>query len=145
MIARTILLLVLGLVLGFELWVRLAPVDVERWHVPPDKAKWPREGGYRLDIEAAVSPEKALSAWDDIVMKSPRTRRLAGSPSERMITYETRPRVWGFPDYTTVAAEAAGNGARLAILGRLRFGRGDFGVNRARIKRWVGQLREVLQ
>jgi len=50
-----------------------------------------------------------------------------------MITYVTRSRVFGFPDYTTVRQA----GPQLEIYGRLRFGRSDLGVNAARIDGWL--------
>ena len=61
---------------------------------------------------------------------------LAGSVEQGMITYVTRSIVVGFPDYTTVLQ----NGDQLVIYARLRFGRSDFGVNHARIKRWIDAL-----
>ena len=43
----------------------------------------------------------------------------------------------GYPDYTTVQADPVPGGARLIIDARQRFGRGDFGVNAARIRAWL--------
>ena len=52
--------------------------------------------------------------------------------------------MWGFPDYTTVSILPAGTfdnaGPLLMIDGRLRFGRSDLGVNKARIERWLTAL-----
>jgi hypothetical protein len=57
-----------------------------------------------------------------------------------MITWVTRSAVLGFPDYTTAAARAEGSATALALHARLRFGRGDFGVNAARLRHWLGKL-----
>jgi uncharacterized protein (DUF1499 family) len=61
---------------------------------------------------------------------------LAGSAGEGMITFQTRSQLWGFPDHTTVAVQ----GDLLVIYGRLRFGKSDLGVNRARIAGWLETL-----
>ncbi|MFC3118172.1 DUF1499 domain-containing protein [Jhaorihella thermophila] len=53
-----------------------------------------------------------------------------------MITYISRTPTIGFPDYTTVWQD----GDRLVVWGRLRFGRSDFGVNRARVEAWLKAL-----
>ena len=50
-----------------------------------------------------------------------------------MITYITRSRVFGFPDYTTVRQA----GPQLELYGRLRFGGSDLGANAARLDHWL--------
>ena len=85
-----------------------------------------------------------MDALDAIIMATPRTRRLAGSVEDGQITYVTRSRILGMPDYTTIAARPAEGGASVAIYGRLRFGKADLGVNKARIDRWLTQLDEAL-
>ncbi len=61
-----------------------------------------------------------------------------------MITYVQRSRVFGFPDCLTVKAvaiESTGEaGAGLIIWSRARYGRSDFGVNRARVEAWLAAL-----
>ncbi len=97
-------------------------------------------GGDTAGPLLAMSPQEALTAFDAIVSGSPRTERLAGAPSEGRITYVTRSRLWGFPDYTTVAAEAVDGGTRLVIHARLRFGSSDMGVNAARVEEWLSRM-----
>ena len=77
-----------------------------------------------------------MSRLDRIIRDTPRTVVLAGTPEEGMITYITRSRLWGFPDYTTVEARPG----MIVIHGRLRFGSSDVGVNRARIDGWLATL-----
>jgi len=60
------------------------------------------------------------------------------------ITYVTRSRLWGFPDYTTVQVIPGAAGATLALHARARFGQSDVGVNRARVERWRDALGQAL-
>ncbi|MEM9126862.1 MAG: DUF1499 domain-containing protein, partial [Pseudomonadota bacterium] len=71
-----------------------------------------------------------------IARASARTSVLAGSVSDGLVTYVTRSRLIGFPDYTT----AQQDGDTLRIHARLRFGRSDFGVNRNRVDTWLAAL-----
>lgn len=124
-------------------WIRLAPSEAARWHVDPAAAPDPGRAGHRVPPGEAVfaaPPEAVLSAFDAVALGAPRTRRLAGGPGQGRITYVSRSRVFGFPDYTTVAALPAGGGTTLAVLGRLRFGQSDTGVNRRRIEGWLAEL-----
>ncbi len=57
-----------------------------------------------------------------------------------LITYVQRSRVFGFPDYLTVKAVVMDGGAGLIIWSRARYGRSDFGVNRARVEAWLAAL-----
>lgn len=128
-------------------WVRLAPTDPARWHIDPLTAAAPGENGWLVRDDAGAasprfdgSPEDVLARLDAIAMADPRTRRIAGSVGEGRVTYESRSRLWGFPDYTTVTVVESGGQAVPVLLARARFGRGDLGVNRARIERWLGKL-----
>jgi uncharacterized protein (DUF1499 family) len=123
--------LVLVAVLGFGLWVRMAPSDPARWHVSAG------DTGNRDFAGAAIRTIPAgpgdMARLDRIIRATPRTVLLAGSPEEGMVTYITRSRFWGFPDYTTIEARSGA----ILIHGRLRFGTSDLGVNRARIEAWI--------
>ncbi len=55
---------------------------------------------------------------------------------EGAVTYIARTLFWGFPDYNTIWIE----GDDLVIYARLRFGRGDWGVNGARVSKWLRQF-----
>ncbi len=115
-------------------YVRLAPSSVARWHVQPDvqEDKELANGVYRRVAIGAGG----LRRLDRIVESHPRTRRLAGSVEQGMITYVSRTRMIGFPDYTTVMQA----GEELLIHARSRFGRRDFGTNAVRIDRWIDLL-----
>nr|WP_171129878.1 MULTISPECIES: DUF1499 domain-containing protein [unclassified Ruegeria] len=118
-------------VLGF---VRLAPSDPARWHVPP-QAQADRDLPKGVLRVFETGPD-GLARLDRIAQATPRTTVLAGSVAQGMVTYITRTKVFGFPDYTTVQQD----GDALRIYARLRFGRRDFGVNRDRVERWLALL-----
>ena len=130
-----VLWVLLALVVGVMGYIRLAPSDPARWHKGPqvtEDADLPH-GVKRL---VAAGPE-GLSRLDAIIRATPRTKLLAGSVAEGMVTYVSRTKWMGFPDYTTVQQQ----GDRLKIYGRLRFGRSDLGVNRARVEGWLAALK----
>lgn len=144
---RFLVLVGVGLALAGAAWVRLAPSDPAVWHVDP-KAAAPGEGRFVVRPEggdvafpvSALSPAELLGRLDAVAMATPRTMRLAGSVDEGRITYVTRTKGLGFPDYTTVEAVEGPGGTSLAIFARLRFGKSDLGVNRARVEGWLAAL-----
>ncbi|WP_374426310.1 DUF1499 domain-containing protein [Tabrizicola sp.] len=124
----------------FAGYVRLAPSDPARWHVAPlGDGPWgvvvPAEGSASLRLESADARE-LLARLDTVALATPRTTRLVGSVEEGRITWVTRSALWGFPDYTTAEVRPDG----LYIYARLRFGRGDMGVNAARLQAWAQAL-----
>lgn len=146
---KLVLIVVFVLIVAAQAFVRLAPSDPSRWHVDPRSAPDPGEGGVRLlpgeGKTFAVSPEALLQAFDRVAMEEPRVSRLAGSVEEGRITYVARSLLWGFPDYVSVTAVPAEGGAQLAVYSRLRFGRGDMGVNRKRLDRWLHRLDAIIE
>jgi hypothetical protein len=133
-VPRLIALALLIAVAGMLAFIRLAPSEPMRWHQMPG-AITDRD----FDGGAMRRAGGDLAALDAIIRDTPRTRVLAGSVAEGMVTYVTRSRVFGFPDYTTVRQD----GEMLEIYARLRFGRSDLGVNAARVDRWLGRLAEA--
>lgn len=132
---RITLILLLAALIGLGLYVRLAPSDPARWHSMPGELKdRDRAGGVDRIIEAGDGDLERLHA---IAVGTPRTMVLAGSVEQGMITYVTRSRVFGFPDYTTVELKDA----QIKIHARLRFGRRDMGVNAARVDGWLAAFR----
>lgn len=129
-----VLLAGLVAVIGLAIWVRLAPSDPARWHIAPKNASNRTfDSGVIRTIPAG---HETLARLDAIIRATPRTAHLAGSLDEGMLTYVTRSALWGFPDYTTITQR----GDKLIIHARLRFGRSDSGVNKARVARWLKQL-----
>ncbi|MFN3577151.1 MAG: DUF1499 domain-containing protein [Tabrizicola sp.] len=133
------LLALAGLAAGAA-WVRLAPVDPARWHadlgVPgpaPDRGVLVCLAPDRL----AGDPARALARLDAIARATPRTERLAGSVGEGHVTWVTRSRLMGFPDFTT-AQILPDRG--LCLYARQRFGEYDWGVNAQRLEDWQAAL-----
>ena len=143
----------LAALVAFAAYVRLAPTDPRRWHValPTDTrilegacadsvSRITSIAGGQAACSLAEAPEAVLARLDAIAMATPRTTRIAGSPEEGRITWETRSRIMGFPDYTTAQAGVTGTMTRLDMLARQRFGAGDQGVNAARLTDWLRAL-----
>lgn len=134
-----VIVVALALMVAAVTYVRLAPTDVARWHqldqmaAPGDVAA---PGGFLAARRITADAAQVLAAVDAIARATPRTRLIAGSIAERMMTYQTRSLIWGFPDHTTVAVQ----GDLLVIHARLTFGQSDMGVNRARVRDWLDQL-----
>ncbi len=135
-----VLLLTVALVLAY---IRLAPSDAARWHVDPAEASDPGAGGVLMRHAMDVPPDAAMRSFDEVASEAPRTRLLAGSVAAGHVTYVSRTKWIGFPDYITVKAVAAESGSDLVILSRLRFGRSDLGVNRVRLEDWLQRLETV--
>lgn len=124
--------------------VRLAPVDPAAWHRPI--AEVPGEaaaaGPILVPVEkgalafwpaTAAPPEQMLADLAAFAATQPRTRNIAGAVEEGRLTWMQRSAFWGFPDFIT--AETTATGVRL--WSRQRDGRGDFGVNLARLSLWL--------
>lgn len=139
---------VLILAAGAMAFVRLSPSDPALWHIAlnprpqdmatpsPDKVTVLPNGAY-ADLIAAVDQRQAvLAKLDGIALATPRTSRVAGSAETGRITWETRSLFWGFPDYTTAESTPQG----VTIYARQRFGKGDWGVNAARLTAWITAL-----
>ena len=116
------------LVVGALAYVRLAPVNEDRVHVPIS-AREDKDGkGHCLRVTIAFPG--LLKRIDEEMRALPRTTVIAGSLSEQRITYMTRSKVIGFPDFTTVQEVDD----QIRLYARLRFGRSDIWVNKARLK-----------
>lgn len=134
---------------GAGIGMRLVASDVAEWHIGPSDATRPdtpndflaaTPGFTAAEPDLALPPAEDavgfLAALDRVAMAEPRTERLAGSPDEGRITWVQRSAIMGFPDYVTAEAGPEGR----AVWSRARFGRSDFGVNRARVERWLARL-----
>lgn len=136
---KILTLLALGVAVaagGLMAWVRLAPSDPARWHGVLSYTKDEDRADAAVRIVPTEDPAGILAELDAIALSAPRTTRLAGSVPEGSVTYISRSAFWGFPDYTTITAAED----RVILLGRLRFGQSDFGVNKKRITDWISQL-----
>jgi uncharacterized protein (DUF1499 family) len=90
-----------------------------------------------------VAPRALMQALKRLATEQPRTLLVRGDAGSGQAEFVARSRIFRFPDRITVAVfPAAGDGARsaLAIWSRAVYGRRDFGVNRARVERWLRLL-----
>jgi hypothetical protein len=132
-------------VLGLLAYIRLAPSDAS-WHVDPTtvtaSAKpnhWLVAGGGDVPaVGLAMTADAAATKLAAIAMATPRTELLAGQGLQT--TWITRSAIMGFPDYTSVTITPTATGSVIALYARSRFGQSDFGVNRARVERWLNDL-----
>jgi hypothetical protein len=125
-----------GLIAAFALYVRLAPSDPARWHKAPPDLPVGDSAGLNSFVAVRGGDRAILERLIQIAEATPRTERHSGSADEGMITLITRSRLWGFPDYTTIRLE----GQTLTVYARARFGKGDMGVNRARVEGWLAAV-----
>ncbi len=126
-------IVILGIVGGIA-WIRLAPSDPAVWNVDPMvSADQDLASGVRRRVSGG---QETFAILDRIILATPRTELLSGSVADGRITYITRSRWMGFPDYTTVQLDED----QLEIYARQRFGQSDMGVNRQRVDDWLAQL-----
>ena len=129
-------------------WVRLAPAGIADWHVDPSEGRMGpgrylvAAGGDRAPLRSGAPPEAVVAALDRIAAETPRTRGIARTGG--LVTYETRSRGFGFPDYTSIRVEPEGTGSVVTAYARLRYGKDDLGVNRARVEDWLARLEAAL-
>ena len=121
-------LIVIGVV-GLMAYVRFAPSETARWHVPVEASADKDMAGGAVRIIPGGADE--MTRLDVAMQALPRTEVLAGSAAEGRVTYVTRSKWMGFPDYTTLE----GRGDQIAVFARLRFGKSDVGVNKARLEK----------
>ena len=137
-----ILLAAVMLAVAFGLYVRLAPSEPAVWARPdmPDM----NVGDYLemssfTAIRVVAGPE-VLDELTRIAEATFGTSILNKASGDDWLTFVTRSKLWGFPDYTSVRVIEKNDAFLLQIHGRLRFGKADIGVNKARITGWLDQL-----
>jgi hypothetical protein len=134
-----ILALVALSLLSALLWVRFAPSDPARWHVDPVTAPDPPRPNFARAERLVPLPRDEVRARLDAIAAREGATPLAGDAE--LVTYVARTRRMRFPDYVSIRLdEAEGGATRLRALSRSRFGRGDHGVNAARLRRWLRRL-----
>jgi uncharacterized protein (DUF1499 family) len=104
------------------------------------KKAYPDIAPLTLDAAPAAAFPRALKAADQmgwtIVATDPATGRIEASQ---------RSRWFGFTDDVVIRIAAAGSGSRVDVRSVSRVGRGDFGVNAARVRGYLAALREASQ
>lgn len=128
------IVLLLLVIVGMA-WIRLSSVDPGRWHQPIGNAEDVTGNGWAARVFPAS--QDRLSKLNQAMLSLPRTSMIAGSVGEGRLTYVTRSKWMGFPDFTTIE-ETDGV---IKLYARLRFGRSDFGVNANRLDRIIAKTR----
>lgn len=123
-------------------YVRLAPIEAARWHAQAEGQKMGKTQAANSYIwRAPVEGDEAetLAKLDRAIIQTPRTEVVAGSLAEGQVTYVTRTKLMGYPDFTTIGVYGE-NPRYVEVFGRSRFGRSDLGVNAKRINGWLAQV-----
>jgi hypothetical protein len=140
-ILLAILAVVVLAVLGGAIYFRLAPMPPEVWHVDPATVEPPSTPNYALrrgeDAARIERPPEAVAARLDAVVRDEGAKLIAGDLTDGHATYVVRSRIMGFPDAISIRLHPEGEGTRIDIFSRSRFGQSDLGVNEARVARWI--------
>lgn len=119
--------------------LRPGPVPNQALALPPGF-----EGAAKAGLASPVfrtTPRLLRDAFEGALAREPRLTRTRTGLDGRQIELIQKSRVLGLPDLITVEFIALDPvRASLAIWSRARLGLYDFGVNRARVRRWLGLL-----
>ena len=144
------ILLLIAAVVAVVLWIRFAPSDPAVWHVDPETVtKTRRPNQYLLGrspdadgppVQVSGVAADVAAAFDAAVMGRPGVSRLAGDAASGHVTYVQRTKVMGYPDFVSVKFGTSEGNTEVSIYSRSRFGHRDFGVNKARVGKWLKLL-----
>jgi len=125
--------------LALMLYARFAPIDVTDWHVAPEvTTEETMAGGYKTTLRLEGDADQITIQLVALATATPRTSVLA--QDQGLITFITRSAGFGFPDFTTVAVRQDGLETEVQFYARLKIGKADLGVNKARVQAWIAQL-----
>ena len=151
LVAFLIVLAVAGfLTLGPErLWAEFGPPDLgavrfatlQRSATPNDAlACLPEFCAAKADLPAPVIARpvnEVFLAVQEAVEREPRLEQVEAHAAQGTLRYVQRSKVMGFPDTINVRVVPTVNGgSAVLIYSRSQIGKGDMGVNLARVKRW---------
>jgi uncharacterized protein (DUF1499 family) len=92
----------------------------------------------------AISEERLSDYLGEAIAGENGIVRVAGETAQHRLVLIQHSLLLRFPDVITIEFVALGpERSSLAIYSRARYGRGDFGVNRQRVLRWLSQLRQI--
>ena len=140
-----------------RIWSILGPADLgpidfetlERRKSPNDSlACPPRLCKAESDLEAPVfaADAKGLrAAMAEVIASEPRTSAVHIADDKLTDRYVQRSALFRFPDTIIVRyLEQPGGKSTVAIYSRSQLGKGDMGVNKARIERWLLKLQAIV-
>ncbi|MBF9030083.1 DUF1499 domain-containing protein [Rhodobacterales bacterium HKCCE3408] len=133
-----------ALVLAVSLYVRTVPMRAAVWHVDPVEVEPPVTPNFALrrgeTAPLIQRPAAEVATRLEAVAEAGGAQVIGGSADSGFVTYVVRTPVMGFPDAVSVRLIPEGDGTRVAIFSRSRFGYGDMGVNADRVARWIDAL-----
>jgi uncharacterized protein (DUF1499 family) len=89
----------------------------------------------------AVAPGELLARLEQVALAEPNVTKLPPVPTrDHVARFVQRTRLMRYPDTIDIEVFPADGGSTLAIYSRSLIGRKDFGVNRARVTRWLAKL-----
>jgi uncharacterized protein (DUF1499 family) len=144
-IALILLAVVLVAVIAAAIWFRTVAMPAEVWHVDPAAVTPPASPNYDLRTGDRapvfdVTPD-VMAARIDAIATAEGADLIGGSLAQGHMTYVVRSRLMGYPDAVSVRLVPVGQGTRVEIFSRSRFGYSDMGVNAARVERWISEAR----
>jgi uncharacterized protein (DUF1499 family) len=84
--------------------------------------------------------------WTTMIAAEPRVVPVETRAEGRRLVYIQHSAIFRFPDIITVEFVPLGpDRSGIALFSRSRYGRGDFGVNRRRVERWLRRLEQIAQ
>ena len=102
----------------------------------------PKAEPHAVSQVLAAEPAVVAEALARVAQAQPRTRVLWRSEDGLAFTAVQQSRLMRFPDFVSVEVRAAEGGSVVLAYSRSVFGRGDHGVNRARVEGWMAQLEQ---
>ncbi len=165
---RTLIITILGLIVlavavvlavGPErLWERFGPADLGdvefatlvRRDQPNDAlACLPEYCEAKIDIPAPVIAKPQADVFlavQQALAGEPGLEQVAGDAAAGTLRYVQRSKLMRFPDTISVQVmPASGGGSAVLLYSRSQLGKSDFGVNRARLERWIGLIQAAAQ
>lgn len=140
---------VLVFLLVVSVFIRLAPMHPDQWHVDPSSATPPNSPNYALLIgenaPVVSGSVQDLSARVAQIAQDNGWQVIGGDAQAGFVTYVTRSRVFGFPDAISIklsAAQSEGDAerSRIEIFSRSRFGYDDLGANEEHVAKLLRPL-----
>lgn len=93
----------------------------------------------------AATVAEVRGAWEEMLKREPLVRELRRDMTATQIDYVQRSHILRFPDLITIRfISVDAKRTTIAIYSRSVYGQGDFGVNKKRIRDWVGKLNLML-
>lgn len=146
-------------VIGPErVWERFGPADLgevdfaglQRRETPNDAlACRPELCAAKADIESPVFTQSAFEMFGIVeaaVAGEPDLQKTASDETRATLRFVQRSRLMRYPDTINVmVVELPSGGSTVLIYSRSQLGRGDLGVNLARIERWIELIRSEAQ